>query len=135
MFGAWGGIVFEMNSLRIFSFSNMQRTVGYRHPTVGILNGKPQSQFTGEELEEVTLDLHFAAELGNNPRAEIDRLEAMGRMGMASPLILGGRPVGRNEFVITRLPQEWQRFTHLGRLVELSGSVTFQEVPLQGRLL
>jgi len=134
MFGSWGPIVFQMSSRCIYSFSNMQRTVGYRHPSMEIVGGKPASQYTGEELEEVTLELHFAAELGHNPRVEVDRLESLARKGYTAPLIFGGRPVGRNEFEITKLPQEWLRFDHWGKLKELKGTVTFQEFVPRGRL-
>jgi len=127
MFGSWGRIIFTMSSFRIYSFSNMQRTVGYRHAEIPIMNGKPQSQFSGEELEEVSLELQFAAELGHNPRMEIDRLEAMARRGEAHYLVLGGRPVGRNPFKIVKWPQEWIRFRGTGRLAELKGTVQFRE--------
>lgn len=132
MIGSWGSVVFEMSSKRIFSFSGMQRTVGYRHPTTPIVGGKPASQFTGEELEEVTLEIHFAVELGHDPIKEIDRIESLARKGQTNPLVLGGRPVGRNDFVITKIPQEWKRFDHDGKLIELAGTVTFQEFAAQG---
>jgi len=134
MFGSWGPIVFEMSSRRMYSFSGMQRTVGYRHPTMEIVGDKPASQFTGEELEEVTYEIQFAAELGLDPQKEVERLEELGRKGYSAPLVLGGRPVGRNEFVITKIPQEWKRFAHAGRLVELAGNVTFQEHKPRGKL-
>jgi|GEM_PF-566347 len=135
-FGSWGSLVFRMSTLQMLSFSGMQRTVGYRHPTVDVLDGKAQSQYTGEELEDVTFELHFAAELGVSPRREADRIEEMARRGESHPLILGGRPVGRNEYVITRWPQEWRRFEPFGKLVEMAGAVTFQEfVPPTGGIL
>ena len=61
------------------------------------------------------------------PLAEIERIADIAAQGEAYPLIIGGRPVGKNMFVITALPQEWKRIAGNGKVLEITGSVQFSE--------
>jgi len=127
MIGSWGPIVFEMSARRKFSFSGGSRDVSYRYGRTELVNGKARQQFGGEELEGFHIEIWFSVDIGLDPLEEIERIADIAVQGESYPFIVGGRPIGKNMFVITALPQEWKRISGDGKVLEIRGSVQFSE--------
>jgi len=127
MIGSWGPIIFMMSSLRKFSMKNTSRTVTYKYAQMEIIGGKPRLQAAGQDLEGFNMTLLFMAELGHSPAREMERITRIAERSEAYPLIIGGRPQGKNMFVITETPQELERISNRGKVLQMTVQVTMLE--------
>lgn len=65
-------------------FQETERQINWRHPTNSIVNGLPQSQFTGKESESITLSGVLMPEITGG-RMSLQMLEVMAEQGEAYP--------------------------------------------------
>lgn len=92
--GSYGDVVFQVFSGFAKTFENYSRTSRAVYADHQVVIGKPASEFTGEDLDEISFDMHFNATLGVSPAAEADKLREMLSSGKAHMLLVGNKPIG-----------------------------------------
>ncbi|MBQ9487275.1 MAG: phage tail protein [Selenomonadaceae bacterium] len=65
--GAFGELVFEVSARRVVTFDSYKRTTKAKYATHEIIGRPPVLEFTGRELEEITLTITLISCLGVTP--------------------------------------------------------------------
>ena len=117
MIGTFGDVVFEVSAEKIRTFDNFTRASAERWAAHEIIGQKPLSEFIGPGLDTIGFSMRFDAQSGVNPRVEMEKLLVMSRSGQAETLIIGGKGLGVNKWVIKSLTQKWQTVDNQGNLL------------------
>lgn len=121
MFALLGEIQFEL--VTHFDGLEINRATKFaRHETLG---GKPVLQRTGDELDELTIELAFH-DYYCDPEAELKKLDAARLAAKALPLVWGNGVV-EGSFVIESLRIVQQGATQYGKVISLSATVKLVE--------
>ena len=127
MIGSFGDVVFEVSAEKIRTFDNFTRASAERWAAHEIIGQKPLSEFIGPGLDAIGFTMRFDAQHGMNPRVEMEKLLVMSRSGQVETLIIGGKGLGVNKWVIKSLTQKWQSVDNQGNLLVGFAEVTLEE--------
>lgn len=127
MIGLLGSLRFRVNDNKVFTFNNMKREVSASWNTMERIGQKPISEFSGPNLQTISLDITLDASLGVRPRQLLEVLERMTESGQASELVIGRKMVGKNKWVITKCSQAWDVILRGGELYRANVSLSLQE--------
>lgn len=133
MIGSLGGLVFSVSSNKVLTFRDLNISRETRYGTHDTLQGKPKLEFTGENIDEITLVLSWRIENNVNPEKEIQILEQARKRGKVIHFILGGRRVGSGKYVITNITSAPKRIDNRGNFLSVDYSITLREYALQGK--
>lgn len=122
--GCLGQVVFVANAETVRTFEGFSRSMRAVYADHQVAGGKPASEFTGLNLDEVSFTMELNATLGISPDDEVRRLEDMMKAGEAHILLIGNRPKGY--FTIRELG-EAVRHTYRGTPVATSLSISLME--------
>lgn len=92
--GNLGPVVFTASSELVRTFDGFERVSRAVYADHEVLHGKPASEFTGEEGDEISFTMPFHASLGVSPAEEAERLREMKSSGNGYMLVIGGRVLG-----------------------------------------
>lgn len=120
-------ITFEVSSDKILTFDKLTRTVKGRWSTHSIIGKKPKSEFVGADLQNGSLNIKLNATHGVKPRKTLKAIEKAVEEGTVMPLVIGGKKVGSNSWVITQSSETWDCIFSKGELITASVSLTLQE--------
>lgn len=120
-------IVFQVSSKKVLTFDNMQRTVSGRWAQHGVIGEKAVSEFLGPGQQKVTLQIFLSAMHGVKPRKTIEKLEKAAEKGKHFPLVIGGKKVGKNEWVVESVSEAWGEIIDNGRLLSAHLTLTLSE--------
>lgn len=120
-------ITFSVSSDRVLTFDRMQRNISGRWATHTPIGGKPKMEFLGADDATVTFSVFLSAAHGVSPRTTLDRIADAVENGTVLPLVIGGRAVGKNRWVITSSGETWDAVIKDGRLVQANVSLTLKE--------
>lgn len=126
--GNWGfDVVFSVSDRKIFTFRNLTRAIGSEwanHSRIGL---KDQTEYLRPALQKITFDMTLDALNGVRPRATLEMLEDHCERGLAYPLIIGGKRVGKNKWRLTSVSEAWEVVYNGGELARATVSVTMEE--------
>ena len=125
--GAFGELVFEVSARRVVTFDSYKRTTKAKYATHEIIGRPPVLEFTGRELEEITLTITLISCLGVTPEEEALKLREMCQRGEPNFLIIGNTVYGENEFVIDDVQESVLHWTGGGNVLTNKLDVTFRE--------
>lgn len=125
--GSFGEIVFEVSHEKIRSFHDFSRSATSRWNAHERFGQKPRNEFLGPNLDEISFVMRFDVRYGMDPKAEMDRLVSWCREGRAETLIIGGMPIGMDQWTIKSVTQKWITVDGSGRLLVGEASVTLEE--------
>lgn len=120
-------IVFEVSSDKILTFQKMTQTVKGRWSAHAVIQGKPVSEFLGPDQRQGSLSIYLSSALGVKPRTVIEEIEKAVESGMPNQLVVGGKKIGNNEWVITSMSETWGAIIKDGCLVAANLSLTLAE--------
>ena len=127
MIGYLGELVFEVSDKKVLTFSDFTRSVGSNWTTHQLIDGKPHSEYIGGKLQSINFSVKFTAALGVRPRQMLQKLEKMAEGREVFPLVIGGRPVGKNQWKITAVSETWGAILNRGEIVSASVAITLEE--------
>lgn len=130
MIGSFGDVVFSVSHETVRTFSDYSRSTAGRWASHEVLGLKPLPQYIGPGLDTITFNMRFDANLGVNPRKEMDRLIMLDRKAKAVSLIIGGKGIGTGLWVITSLSQTYDTVDNKGNIIAGNMSITLQEYPV-----
>lgn len=120
-------IIFQVSDKQMLTFSNFKRTVSGKWTTHNSIKKKPFSEFTGPDLDKVTLRIQLSATHGIKPRETLEAIEKCVRKGYVEKLVVGGKKVGKNKFKITTMSETWDAVLDGGELYSATLDLTFEE--------
>lgn len=120
-------IVFEVNSKKVLTFSSMTKTVKGRWTTHDIIGNKPKSEFLGAGQGAISLNIYLSVNHGVKPRSTIEKIEKSVENGTPYLLVIGGKQVGDNQWVITDMSETWNDIIMDGNLVSANLSINLAE--------
>lgn len=90
-------IVFEVSDETALILQEMTRETSGRWAIHEAMGAKPKAEFLGPGLQTVNLTIYLSAGLGVRPRSVLEAVEGMVEAGTAEYLVIGNRPVGKNQ--------------------------------------
>lgn len=120
-------IVFETSDKKILNFKKMQRTVKGRWASHPRINKKPKKQFLGPESDQITFTITLNALHGVKPRKTVNNIEKLIRTGKPQTVVIGGKKVGTNKYVITEISESWDTILNGGEVVKITCDITLEE--------
>lgn len=125
--GTMGDVVFSVSSSRIRTFDDYKRVGSVKVSAHEIIGKKSVLEFTGLEPETITFSIQLRADRGVTVQKELTKLRNMRDAGKVFPLIIGGKPVSDNHWMITSLSEGVTFWTHRGGMISANVDVSLQE--------
>jgi len=125
--GNFGKMVFSVSKKKVNSFSNLKfnKTAEWsEHKRYG---KKPISEFISPGLISFTLDIHLDANLGVNPRTELDKWTKYLESGHHDVFVIGGKQIGKYEWKIENISEAWNTIMGKGKLIAADLTITMSE--------
>ena len=129
--GSMGKIVFNTSSRRVMTFDNFNHNIGVNVSNHDIIGKKPTPELTGLASDEVTFDILLRKQNNVSPTKKLSELKTMCETGKVFPLIIGGKPVSDNYWMLTKVGTVTNYFGKSGEMISISVSVTLQEYPIE----
>ena len=120
-------IVFEVSDKRILTFDGFKRSNKINLAKNNVLMKKPVSEYVGQELDTISFTVFFKAQLGTDPREEVDKLIYLNRDGAVVTLVIWGKAFGTYRWVITALDMEWDKINKSGYCGDIKCQITLEE--------
>lgn len=118
--GSFGDIIFTVSSSHIKTFDELSRRTAAKFADHEVAGKKPISEFTGEELDEITFNIQLNRTYAT-PERDLMLLNKIKSSGVANRLIIGSRNLGK--FTLREFEEN---LTHVGK----NGAILFAEVSL-----
>ena len=129
--GSLGEIDFYVRSgngrNQILSFHDLTRNATASFTEHERNGGKPYLEYGGPGLDEISLIVEADAQYGVRPLEVQEKLHRYAEEGTPNILVIGGRKIGNNPFVITAISDTYKRFHTDGRPVAIAIQVTLKE--------
>lgn len=129
--GSFGDIDFLCTSIdgknKILSFHDMSRSATASFSEHEKNGEKSYLEFGADGLDELTMTIEADARYGVKPLDVQDKLFAKKSAGQAEVLVIGGKQIGSNPYVITAITEDYKTMYVDGRPIKLSFSVSLKE--------
>lgn len=125
--GFLGDIPFLASASVLRTFDEYARGSTARWHKHDLIGQKPVLEYLGPDVEKISLKMLLRADKGINPAQELDRLRELRDTGEVLPLIIGGRPIGKNFWVIESLDESVKYWTRFGHIFTAEVTVSLQE--------
>lgn len=129
--GSFGDVDFLCTSANgknlILSFYDLTRSSASSFAEHERNGEKAYLEFGGDGLEELTLTIEADARYGIKPLEVQNKLFAMKSAGLAESFIMGGKKIGNNPYVITRIAEGFKVLHVDGRPIRISFQLTLKE--------
>lgn len=120
-------IIFEVSDKRILTIDGFKRSNKINFAKNNVLMQKPVSEYTGQELDTISFKITLRADLGTDPREEVNKLIHLHRDGTVITLILWGKAFGTYRWVITSLDMDWTLINKVGYCQTIECGITLEE--------
>jgi len=127
MVGSLGEIVFDVSSESILTFDGLQVSHSAKYAEHAIHGRKGLLEFTGFSPANMSMTISLNAELGINPKEELERLKEIFYSHEAILFILNGEPQGENLWVIESLSEKHEDISNIGISNYIEVSLTLKE--------
>lgn len=127
MIGYFGAIIFKTSDQRILNFSGFKLNVAARYASHEVINSKPVTEYIGPGLNTVSFTVGLNGNFGVNPREELERWQELAQNGNAEILVIGGKPLGVDRWVVKSISQSWDTIFNQGELFSAKIEVTLEE--------
>lgn len=124
MIASLGDIVFEVSDEQVRTFKGLKYNVGARYQTHNRIGNKPLLEFSGVDVETLSMNIKLSAFHGLNPRKEMKTLNDACRNGKLLRFILGGKQFGSYRWVITKVNNSLERIDNKGNILSIEVSLT-----------
>ena len=125
--GNLGPITFEVSSNKVLTFQSLTQTVKGRWTSHAVIGGKPQSEFLGADLRSASVSIYISASFGVKPRDVINSIENAIENGTPFTFVIGGRKIGKYQWVITDMSEAYGVVIKNGALVSANLTLTLSE--------
>jgi len=129
--GSLGDIVFTVSDQKIRTPKSIRRSTTAKYGSHARHLRKPLPEFTGMELDKISLDIILSRDLGVDIRSEQKKILRYMREGKHMKLFLGNQRHGTYHWVITGCEVKAQYFDRRGRPLVYEMTLSLLEYPKQ----
>lgn len=123
--GSFGETTFKVSSNEVKTFRDMTRTTKSRFAKHDLLLQKPQLEFLGQDLTEITFKVQLLKDLCADVAYEADKLRWYCEKGADYALVIGGEVIGR--FVVEQVHETLQVISGNGEIIVEELELTLKE--------
>ena len=120
-------IVFSTSDKKVLTPSQFTQKVSGEWSSQKRIAKKARKEFNGAGLRKLTFKIVLDATLGVKPRKTMEKIEKAVENGTAERMVVGGKAIGKNKFVITDISEAWDVVYNGGELARATLSVTMEE--------
>ena len=125
--GFMADIPFVVSSLYICTFDDYGRGAGGRWTQHDIIGQKPVLEFLGPDVEKISFTMQLRTDQGISPAKQIEKLRVLRDTGESFPLVIGGKLVTDNLWVLESLDESVTFWSKLGGMLSAKVNVTLKE--------
>ncbi|MFA9464038.1 MAG: phage tail protein [Velocimicrobium sp.] len=125
--GYFGDMKFVVSSKKINSFSDFKRTVTGVWQEHSLYNSKPESEFLGAGLQNVSFTVVLDISLGVTPEKEVRKWVKLVENGKVGYLVIGSRKIGSKKWKVTEITEQLNAVFANGRIIKSQIDVTMSE--------
>lgn len=127
MIGYYGDIIFETSDKRILNFTGLRVDTEGRFATHEIIGKKPVTEYIGPNLQKISFTVNLNGNHGVKPRAEMERWMEKVESGEAEVLVIGGKPLGSDKWIVKSISETWDTIFNGGELFSGKVEVSLEE--------
>ena len=128
MIGYFGkDIIFETSDQRILTFTGLTRETASRYNGHELIETKPKTEFIGPGLDTITFTIDLNGNNGVKPREEMEKWLDKAREGEAEIIVIGGKPLGADKWVVKSVSQAWGTVLNRGELFSGKMDISLEE--------
>lgn len=120
-------IVFRVSDKKILTFNGFQQEVSGRWSEHKRIMKKPLLEFNGAENRQISFTMEINALHGYKPRKVLKKIEKAVEKGTPYKLVIGGKKVGNNYWVIKSMTETWNHVYSKGELVSAELKISLME--------
>ena len=127
MIGVFGPLKFQVSNNKILTFDDMNISRSMKTAQHDVPWYKGRLEVTGEELDEVTMNIILNASLGVRPRRQAEIIRQLMHQKVAHYLVIGGLSVMDRRCIIIKMGENWKYILNGGEVPDIMIPVTFKE--------
>lgn len=127
MIGVFGPIKFRVSDNKILTFNDLSISRGMKLAEHDVPWYKGRLEVTGENLDEVTMDIILNASFGVRPRRQAEIIRQLMHQKVAHYLVIGGVSVMDRRCIIIKMGENWKYILNGGEVPDITIPVTFKE--------
>lgn len=127
MIGYFGDIIFETSDKRILNFIGLRVDGEGRFATHEPIGKKPAIEYIGPALQKITFTINLNGNHGVKPREEMERWLIKAENGEAETLVIGGKPLGTDKWIVRSVSEAWDTIFNGGELFSGKIEVSLEE--------
>lgn len=125
--GFLGGTPFVVSKQYVYTFDDYNRNSSARYAKHDIVGKKPVLEFLGPDTEEISFKIKLRSDHGLSPARELDKLRKYRDQGFAMPLVLGGKVVGKTNWVIESIGEVVNYWSRTGQILSCDVDLKLKE--------
>ena len=125
--GFMAGVPFMVSKAFVRTFDDYNRNSAGRWAKHELLGQKPVLEFVGPDTEKISFSMDLRADHGIAPEMELNKLRKLRDNGKAFPLVIGGRLITRNLWVLESIGETVTHWGRSGSILAINVDVTLQE--------
>lgn len=125
--GTFGDVVFQVSDSLVRTLRDYNRSTEARLANHDIIGKKPITEFIGPGADSITFTIQLNILLGVNPKNEADKIRTMVSTGQTAYLVLGGKPVSQNKFILESMKENVGAMDGRGNILNSSLDLTMHE--------
>lgn len=127
MIGYYGLHIFETSDKKILNFTGLKIDTTARFATHEIIGRKPVTEYVGPGLMALSFTIDLNGNFGVKPRDEMEKWREFAENGTAQILVVGGKPIGENLWVVKSISEAWNTIFNGGELFSGKIDVSMEE--------
>ena len=125
--GFMAGVPFVVSKNYVRTFDDYNRSGSGRWAKHEIIAQKPVMEFIGPDTEKISFSMLLRSDMGITPNAELNNLRKMRDKGKAFSLVIGGRKIGTNSWVVESIGETVNLWRKLGGILSVKVDITRAE--------
>lgn len=125
--GFMAGVPFVVSKNYVRTFDDYNRSCSGRWAKHEIIAQKPVMEFIGPDTEKISFSMLLRSDMGITPNTELNNLRKMRDKGKAFSLVIGGRKIGTNSWVVESIGETVNFWGKLGGILSVKVDITLAE--------
>lgn len=123
----FGSERFEVSNTRALPINEFKRQTAGRYNSFDRIGKKPLTDYTGPGLDQIGFTVDLKTSLGVEPRDVLDHWASLADAGTTNILVLGGKVIGSNLWLVKSVSQTWGEVDGNGRILSATMELAFEE--------
>lgn len=125
--GFMAGVPFVVSKNYVRTFDDYNRSGSGRWAKHEIIAQKPVMEFIGPDTEKISFSMLLRSDMGITPNTELNNLRKMRDKGKVFSLVIGGRKIGTNSWVVESIGETVNFWGKLGGILSVKVDITLAE--------